>query len=191
MVYFLKKLLIALGFALFLVFLSIFPNVGYFGWAHVGRGDVVKVYELPHIYAIVNYTYDITYNPFLFPLTWLHGGGHASGSSLMITFPSTSIFAGAAWPSPHEMEEEALMNTAFSEIRPNFLMLFIIALAIEIAKMRSLFVCLFGGVIGFIPGGLVGTVVGLVIGVFIVVFATARLNKESRLAKIWNSFRKG
>jgi hypothetical protein len=190
-VYFLKKALIALGLASLLVFLSIFPNVGYSGSAHVDRGDVVKVYELLSIYAIVKYTYNITYNPFLYPLTWLRGDGSASGSSSMITFPlSGSIFVSTVWPGLKEMEEDALMCMALSEIHLNFLMLFLVALAIELAKIRSLFICVFGGVIGFISGGLLGTIGGFFIPFFVIEFIMVRLGKESKLAKIFNSFRK-
>lgn len=184
-VYFLKKIFIALGLASFLMFLSIFPNVGYFGSAHVDRGNVAWVYINPFVmYGIVNYTYDITYNPFLFPFTWLRGDGCTSGSSSMVTLPKSIVmrgpFAVPILPNQRDIEEDAVIKTVNLEIPPNFLTLFAITLAIEFTKMRSLFVCLVVGTIGFIPGGPLGTIAGLFTGVFIVVFLITRKNKESK-----------
>lgn len=189
MLYFLKRIVIVLGFTSFLVFLSIFPNVGYFGTANVDREDVVKVYISPfERYAIVNYTYNITYNPFLFPLTWLRGGGHASGISSMLTLPKSIAmqgpFAVAKWPSLKELEENALISMVNFEILSNFLMLLVITFAIEFTKMRLIFICLVGGIIGFVPGGLFGTIAGLFIGVFIVAFVIVRKNEESRVRQM-------
>jgi len=173
------KVLTALAVTLLLVFLSVFPHFGYIGNASISRTSV-RYYGL---YATVNYTYNIVYNPLTFPFTWLRGAGISSGDSLMMIWPEGTVYSRLRWPGWREMEADALTNMAYLEIVPNFVMLFVIFIAIEFAKMRLLYIWFITGMIGFISGGFIGTIVGLPIGLFITVFFMAKLDKKV-LAKI-------
>jgi len=179
------RVLVALGITLCLVFLSIFPDIGYHGSARVNRTSL-RYYGL---YAMVNYTYSIIFNPLTYPFTWLHGDGISSGDSSMMVLPEGTMYSRLRWPGWREMEADALTQTVYFNIPPNFLMLFVIFIAIEFAKMRLLYVCLIGGIIGFIPGGVLGALITFSIGVFIVAFSMTKLNKKV-LAKIRNIFGK-
>jgi len=194
-IYLLKKLVIGIGFTSFLLFISIFQNVGYSGSTYVNRKDITKVYIPPfEYYGIVKYAYNITYNPFLFPLTWLSKNGYSSGSSSMVILPeSLSLngpFVGPQWPSTREIREEALMNEILPELAPNFLILFVLTLIIEYLELRSLFFCWLGGIVGFTVGGVTGTLIGFLIVTFIV-FCRIKVKNRERIREKMKYFKKG
>ena len=176
---------IALLIALLFVLLSIFPTLGYQGEAKIN--DLYRNWQL--LYMEVDISANITYNPFLFSLSWLTGNGIVSTRFMMRAPPKSAVQGMVSWASLQEVEEDALimlmLNTVFLNLPYNF----IIVLAIELLEKRILYLCLFGGMIGFILGGLVGSLVCFIGGVFVVGIVMPRLRRSKDFTEVIKTIR--
>lgn len=137
--------------------LAMFPNVGYSGKAHVKSVD--PYYAGGSIY--VEADVDVTFNPILYPLSWLFGEGHISRPIW-----SVSVMEHVGHWTINDLEDSVLFSAMLSELIRNFLFLFIMVASIEIVRQRKLHLCLLAGVFGFYFGGFIGAFVGLFIGGF-------------------------
>lgn len=189
---YLRKIAIALGIAALLFILSLFPNLGYFGEAKIERQPLALGVWM------ISARGNITYNPFLYSLSWLRGQG--SLSMFKFTYNSFDEFGGGefkspVWRSNQELADEAILKLVLSQIYINLIYNLAIVLVIEIGKLRSLYFCLIGGIIGFPIGGIsgipvgatLGAVAGFVGGILSIIFVLPRLKNNSALVKWWNS----
>lgn len=191
----LKKIGIALGITLFFSFLAAFSGIGYHGKASLILPFKEGVLEGQYSYRIVTYSCNVSFNPFLYPLSWLQGKGHISDIFKMVYLPqsygspSSDVYpyypSGAYWGTHRDMEQEGLMNVVFSQLTLlNALYLFIIIFVIELFGKHGLLLCLLGGTVGFALGGLFGSVVGFVIGALIFVFLILIIKETQWLQRI-------
>jgi len=191
---YLRKIAIALGIAALFFILSLYPSLGYFGEADTS----VRARD-PMGFWLVYAKANMTYNPFLYSLTWLRGEGILTDRSFI--FISYPVYVGGGegshpvWRTPQELEEEATIRLVLSQLYLNLIYNFAIVLVIEIGKLRSLYFCLIGGIIGFPIGGIggipfgatLGAVAGFVGGILSIIFVLPRLRNNSTLVKWWDS----
>lgn len=159
---------------MFLMLLSIFPNLGYFAKA---RTSVEAKDVLGWWYVIADC--NITLNPFLYPFSWLIGSGHFSGSHRFISMP---IWTGGEFPhpalrTPKDLQEEAIMSIVLSQVNINIIYNFIVLLTIKLLKMQDLYFCLIVGIAGFPVGGLMGALLGFLAGLSVIVPIMLRSRK--------------
>lgn len=163
----LKKAGTALGMAGLFTFLSIFPGLGYHGEA--ATQIIEKDPVLPGFW-IVEAQCNVSFNPFLFPYSWVSGTGNLYKARFR--FLSVPTYAGyefkvPVWRSTEELNEEAIIIVLVNRLVPNFLPSFFILFAIALLEQKLLYLCLFGGIIGFLVGSVLGSVLGLAIMVFL------------------------
>jgi len=158
----LRKLSVAIVFALFLALLGIFDGIGY------------RVYSISEIsfdrqglygYADAAFKCDMLYDPILYPFYWNVGSGHINGSFSMIYIPDAYSGSRAFYPpTPRERYPAYIMHLVSWGSLPNLVVLFILTAAVEIIGKRSLYLIIFGGVIGFYFLQLEGVAIGMIIG---------------------------
>jgi len=189
-----KKAVIALGIAALFMLLSLFSSLGY-----LGEAKIEKKQDMGWGFWLITTRANMTFNPFLYSLSWLRGQGHLS--MFKFSFLSIPQFGGGEfkvpmWRSPQELADEAILRLALSQLYINLLYNFGILLVIEFGKLRKLYFGLIGGIIGFPIGGIAGFPVGATIGAFsgflsgmlLIVFAIPKLREgESPLIRWWNS----
>jgi hypothetical protein len=158
----LKKLILAVAFALLLALLGIFDGIGY----HVYQiSEISFVRQGQFGYAIATFKCDILYNPIIYPFYWNIGEGQIKGSFFMFYVPDA--YAGSRPyypPTPQERLPAYVMSVTSRGILPNLIILFILTGAIEAIGKRSLYLVVFGGVIGFYFSQIIGVIAGVVAG---------------------------
>ena len=168
-VFYARKLIVAVLFGLLFFLLSIFAGVGYRVYG-VRELDFVPNSDLG--YADVTFKIDILYNPVLYPLYWMIGSGRVNAEFSVIYVPEhyrPGEFGSANWGSRSERENSYVLRTlGFAGVLPNLLVLFIWTIAIEIVRIRGLYVILFSGVLGFYALEVMGAILGLVVGILVV-----------------------
>jgi len=188
----LKKILFALGVLFFLTIFSMLPNFGYFGRTIdvtiEGEDDYGNLYVLACC--------DVTYNPFLYPVSWLDGNGHFRGGFRFISMalygayvsPSTGdYFPRRYYPSKWELMEEALSALTLHQLYISIPFNFIIVLLIGLLRVEDLYLCIFGGVVGFPIGGEAGAFLFFLALLLVSVYVRLRVAKEGIIIKVWNS----
>jgi hypothetical protein len=122
-------------------------------------------------YAIITYNANATFNPLLYPASWLTGQAMLSGNYTMVHVPSyVGGYTGdaapsARWGKPSEIAASATMNLILNELFVNLPILPAIFFVIEALNKRILFVWFLGGVAGFGAAGLIGLLAGIPIAV--------------------------
>jgi hypothetical protein len=184
----LKKIIIAIVITLFFFALASFPEIGYHGKASLIFPFKEGVLEGLYPYRIVNYSCDVSFNPFLYPFSWLQGKGHISGIFTMVYLPQS--YGGTApdippyhpsgvyWGTHEDMEQEGLMNVVLSQLTfLNALYVFIIVFIIELFRKHGLLLCLFVGIICFAFDGPLGGVIGFIFGVLLFILTMSIVKK--------------
>jgi len=164
---------------MFLMLLSIFPN---FGYSAKARTSVEAKDVLGWWYVIADC--NITFNPFLYPFSWLIGSGRFSGSHRFVSMP---IWTGGEFPhpaprTPKDLEGEAIMSLVLSQVNINIIYNFIVLLTIKLLKMQDLYFCLIAGIAGFPIGGLMGALSGFLIGLSVIAFIMLRSRKGNGIS---------
>ena len=157
-----RRLSIAIGVAMLLFLLGIFNGVGY---------NINSISERispspDRTFADVYVFFDATYNPILYPFYWLTGMGHTAEnftSSYPLFIRPNTIPFGFGWLSQQERYDSYTMHMATRNMYGNLATLLLVAVIIEAAKQRLLYVVLFSGVVGFWAGGVLGTFIGLLL----------------------------
>jgi hypothetical protein len=178
-----KKLGIAVGIALFAALISLFSGLAYTGNAHIEAQYPNNV--LLYIDSLINA--NITYNPFLFPFYWLTGRGLSSYQFLMRSMPISASQYGVVWPMKTDITDDAMLALSVDAALGNIPYNFIILLAVELLKIRRVYFCMLGGILGFPLGGPVGSLIGFFTIVFVVVLIMPRLKKRDYLTDLWNT----
>ena len=177
---YLKKSLVPLGITLLFALFSLYPRLAYNGEAQIN--NVYRNFQL--LYQDVDITCNVTFNPFLFPLSWLTGRGQVSQRFLMRTVPKAVTQFTIVWPSPEEIKDDALLIVTLNSLFINIPYNFVIFLAIEIIKLRIIYFFFFAGIIGFLVGSLTGALVGSLIGLIIIFLLKEVLNKKLHIESV-------
>lgn len=169
----LRKLLIALGVALLFSFLGLFSGLGYYGEASTRTLDKDRMG-----FWLVEANCNISFNPFLYPFSWLSGKGYFSESFQFLSVPTYVGFdvKYPAWRSTEELNEEAILRVIMNSVVVNIPSNFFMLLAIGIMEQQLLYLCVFGGIIGFLIGQVLGSVLGLIAVIFIAYYLMPKLN---------------
>jgi hypothetical protein len=177
-----KRCLIALGISLLLALLSIIPGIGYHGEAYINDFERNPRY----LFTDVNVTTSITYNPFLFPFSWLTGNGQAGLHFMMRVAPQGAFMGMVSWESFEEMKQDALLIVTINALFVNTPYIFLILLAIEIMRLRPLYISLVGGIIGFLAGGPIVAIATFLTATFLLWPLISKLKKSKHLVLLWN-----
>lgn len=175
------KIAIAFGISLLFALLAIIPPLGYSGKAQV------KVLERHWTgYWLFDANFSATFNPFVYPLSWLSGYGNPSGAFLFISAPTYvgGEFKYPAWRSPADLEDEVMIKITLKEIPLNILFNFGVFLVVELTRLRVLYFCILGGVLGFPIGGSIGAVTGFFVGALLGVYVIPRIIKSAYRTRI-------
>lgn len=182
---FMRKLMVALGITIFFTLLSIFPSIGYFGEARTSvlAGDR---YGFLTVCAYPN----ITFNPFLYPFTWLTENGRPSNSFLFISKPNYYVTGESAHPiprTPEDLEEEAILTAVVRQLYINIPFNFFMLLVIGLVEIQDLYLCLWIGALGFPVLGVLGAFLGFFATLLLTIVVTRRLRIERGiLVEIWD-----
>jgi len=188
MVSLLRKFLIAGGITLLFLILATLPQMGYFGDAHV------HVRERNQFgFVLVDADCNVSFNPFLYSLSWMSGRGQYSVSFSLISVPTYvggGDFRYPVWKSQSELEDEAIITLILHEIPLNVICSFFILLTIELMKMRQLYISLASGIVGFPFGGPIGSFIAFFFGLVLAFWLLPKLRKKGKLKvidKIWGT----
>ena len=157
-----KRLSIAIGVAMLLFLLGIFNGVGY----SINSISESIITSPDRTFADVYVFFDATYNPILYPFYWLTGMGHTSEnftSSYPLFIRPNTIPYGFGWFTQQERYDSYTTHMATRSMYGNLATLLLVAVIIEAAKQRLLYVVLFSGAVGFWAGGVLGTFIGLLL----------------------------
>lgn len=152
-------------------------------------------------YVDVSASFDATYNPILCPFYWLTGMGHLSENITSI-FPlreGSSRLPGYRPPTHHqtlpfgrgftqqERFDSYTMSMAIRGMYGNLAILLLVAVIIEAAKQRLLYIVLFSGVIGFLAGGVVGTFIGLLLSSIALAIYKLKFANDYPIQPFWHN----
>ena len=168
----LKVLVVSVVLALFLSLIGFFGGLGY----HVNRIEEKSFVRTQEGFANATFICDLVYNPLLYPLYWLVGNGHPSGTFGMLVIPEgypvivdpfhpEERGLGRAFygPYPRDRYPEYLIAMSSWGTLPNFLILLFIMMAVEIFRARGIYLILLAGILGFYAMALVGAVAGVLV----------------------------
>jgi len=180
----LRRALFTIGFTFLFALSAIFPSIGY-----TGTFEFVSIERFQQ-YAIVDFRGNATFNPFLYPASWLFGNGVVSGNYTMVLPPLA--YSGREIPSPkwggkEDTMEKAELAVIGREMKANLPLIFLICLAIEIVGKRILYLSFFSGVLGFAMAEVVGAFVGFAAGIFAVAYIE-RTENGAILRRLWSRF---
>ena len=175
-----KKPLVPLGITLLFALFSLYPRLGYNGEAQIN--NVYKNFQL--LYQDVDITCNVTFNPFLFPLSWLTGRGQVSQRFIMRTVPKAATQFTIVWPSPEETKDDALLIVTLNSLFINIPYNFVIFLVIEIIKLRIVYFFFLAGIIGFLAGSLTGAFVGSLVGLIMIFLLKKVINKKHHIESV-------
>ncbi len=183
---FVRKLIIAGAIAAFFAVFAVFPRMGYFCEVDIVPEDVKKD---PFGLWLMPVSCNMSYNPFLYPSSWLVGRGQLSIGFWMYSVPEYvgGEFPSLVWRSEADLEEEAILVLILNEMPMNVISNLLIFLGVELLKLRELYACLFGGVIGFPFGGPIGAFIGFFVGTFAVLFVWPKLKESGLSLEIWKT----
>jgi|GEM_PF-6716314 hypothetical protein len=191
-----KKLIFAVAMTFLFLLLGLFGNIGYSSdWSNktVTSNKEYRNVEL-----------SITYNPILYPFYWITGNGHIS----LTVNPSRNAPQSSSEPhlfDPHLIEkgsqnvvvtpfrsfaeicEEIVIAMLIWGIYGNLFVLLTITIAIEILRLRVLYIILFSGIIGFFIAEIIGTIISLLIGIILATIYMLKLPKNNMFVRYWSS----
>jgi hypothetical protein len=185
----LKKLLVAVAMAFLLGFIGMFHEIGF----HVYY--IKELYFKPNSqlgYADAAFSCDILFNPLTHPFYWLSPevNGHIIGNFSTRYVPEGyggGEFSGPRFPLwPKQRYDYYLTIFEVWGLYPNLLMLFFIALAIEVSS-RIIYIAYFCGILSFALAQLLGMFVGLIVGAIVVLYIKRRLTSDNVLVNFWRS----
>ena len=170
-----KRVLVALFVTLIFAPVALVPRVGYTAEARIYARTAYYQYG----FAIVDFGCNSSFNPFLYPLSWLFGRGYLSGNFSMIYLPQS--YGGSSghvtWGKPEVIESEAVMKVVLGEFFVNLPILPALFLAIELAGWRRLYLWFLGGAVGFVFAFPFGVFAGLFVAVFSTFVILPKLRK--------------
>jgi len=184
--YALKKFLCSIVITIFLAVLSSLPNIGF-----SGRTVNVAIEgwdQYGNLYVLANC--EVTYNPLLYPLSWLFMGGSFSGKFYFISTPlyGASPFGEYSphvyWPSRYELMQEALDSLVVHNLSVNIIVVFCIVLVIMAFKIYDLYLCIFLGALTFPIGGPCGVLAAFTLTLLAAVFVKLKLKGRGLLAEL-------
>lgn len=184
----LGKVGIALVCTLFFVILALIPFIGNMVDVHVYypiEKHTEFVGDSEYSYAIVRFDANASFNPMLYPLSWLVGRGHISGNFSMVYMPYVTggrtdygeTPQTTVWGKRTVVQGEAMMKLVIEELLNNLPLLPAIFFAIELVGRRRLYFWFLGGVVGFIFGTLTGVIVGFTCAVFSTIFLSPNFKR--------------
>jgi len=186
----LKKAVIALVPTLFFGVLALLPSLGYVVQTRVNSID--KHYELygtsDYVFAVINFKCNASFNPLLYPVSWLSGKGSMRGNFSMIYLPfwRTGVtkegeqYFFPFWGKQKVIEGEASMKIIMEEFLKNLPFLPAIFFAVELTNRRRLYLLFLGGTAGFVLGSVIGAFVGVSLVAFSTFILMPMLRKHSR-----------
>jgi|GEM_PF-3701196 hypothetical protein len=179
----LRRALLILGFTFLFTLLAIFPMVGYYGMARINS------IEYFGSYAYVKFEYEATYNPSLYPASWVFGKGVISGNFTMITLPLAykGEIPRPVWGSKKDILDKAMLMIVIGELKANLPTILLICLIIEVIEKRILHLMILSGIVGFFMAEVMGAFIGLATGVFMVIYIE-RTETGVILRRLWYKF---
>jgi len=184
----LKKAIIALVPTLFFILLAIISPIGYTAQTHVYA--IEKHFELMeasgYAFAVVNFNCNVSFNPLLYPISWLSGKGRLSDDLSMIYLPYWTYHYGRAakdkqyalaptWGKLKDIEGEATMKLVLEEFLINIPILYAAFFAIELKNSRRLYWSFLSGTAGFVFGDMLGVIGGFFLPVFLAILVFPKL----------------
>ena len=185
-----RKLVVAVLFALLFTFLSFFSGPGY----HVNQMEEVSFDRYFGLgFANATFQCDIVFNPLVYPFYWFTGSGHFVGNFSMMYVPEGYSQGGRAFYGsfPRDRYPEYLTYVTTWGTLPNLVVLLFITLAVEVVGRRILYLFLLSGILGFYAFTLVGTVVGVIAGCLAALLASRLARARGyTLEQLWSSILK-
>ncbi|MEM2798878.1 MAG: hypothetical protein QW670_03690 [Candidatus Bathyarchaeia archaeon] len=163
--FYLQKFAVALGMVFLFALFSLYPRLGYNGEAQVQT--LYTNYQL--LYRDIEVNCTVTYNPLLFPFSWLISRGRPSYSFLMRIAPKGASEFGVTWPSLEETKEDAVLIVVLNELFINIPFMLAVFLIIELVNVRSIYLCFLGSILGFLIIGSSGAIIGFLLILLIIV----------------------
>ena len=185
----LKTLFLSLVITVFLMFLSSLPGLGYSG--RTLNVEIKGEDNHGNLYVLANC--EVTYNPVLYPLSWLIGSGRFSGRFYFISAPlygaspSGEFSPHRFWPSRYELMQQALDSLVFHHLSVNAIFMFIVVLVSSFFHIYDLYLCVFVSAIFFPLAGLMGTITAFFSILLISIFVKVILKRDGLLVELWNS----
>jgi hypothetical protein len=183
-----RKLVVALLFALLFTFLGFFSGPGY----HVNQMEEVS-FDRDFGLGFANATFacDVVFNPLVYPFYWFAGGGHIVGNFSMMYVPEGYSQGGRAFYGDYASDRypEYLTYLTTWGTLPNLVVLLFITLAVEVVGRRILYLLILSGILGFYAFVLIGTIVGVLVG-YLAVLLASKLARERgyTLEQVWSFF---
>lgn len=123
------------------------------------------------LYAVVNFDANASFNPLLYPVSWLAGRGSIVGSFSMVYVPYWTGGSGNTpptpqWGKPQQIKSEATMKIVIEELLNNLPILPAVFFVVELVERRRFYWWFLGGILGFDFGALTGAIVGFSLAVF-------------------------
>jgi|GEM_PF-5764618 hypothetical protein len=186
-----RKLFGAIGLTMLFAVVSIFPCLGY-----VGEAQVSVEGSDPLGWLLVRAKCNMTYNPLIFPLTWLSGRGVYSGSFLFWSKPTYyggqwnartgAANIGIVWRAPDELENEAISLHFLDEFYKNIPFILILFFVIGLLNVQDLYLALAFGIFGFPLFGTIGTLLFFSAGYLGLILLKNRFGLEEEvMSRIW------
>lgn len=180
-----QKLIIAMLFTFLFAFLGIFSGSGY----HLYQiNETSFVSHGQSGYADASFKLNMAYDPLLYPYYWILGVGRVNGTFSMMYVPDAYGPSGRPYygTQPSERYQTYILHMLTWGTLPNVVILFILAIAIEIIGRRSLYLVAFGGILGFYAYEVLGATVGVVAG-SVALFVLLKLWRDNPVMRFWNS----
>jgi hypothetical protein len=172
---------------IFLAVLSAIVNVGY----HGRTLDVeVKGQDTSgNLYVIA--LCDVTFNPVLYPLSWLLGCGRFSGKFYFISTPlygaspSGEYSPRRYWPSRYDLMEQALYSLLVHHLSFNSIFIFAVVLVAFLLHVYDLCLCIIIGALFFPLGGPISAIISFLTVLSITLFTRVKL-RRNLLIELWS-----
>lgn len=167
------------------------PDIGY--KARIEEYTVERREQSGNIIVVAKC--DITFNPFLYGLSWLNGEGWfigdytftSSGAWYLIQGDTGDYYLRWRNPTPEEIKQEATSRLQLSQFNLNILFNAVIFFIIGLLKLHDLYLCIFGSITGFLIGGPVGALLSFIV-IIITVYIRFRVWKEGLFTKMRRFF---
>jgi len=179
----LRKLLVAIAMAALFVLLGVFTSMGY----RVHSISEVS-FERHSMLGYADATFDcaMIFNPIVYPSYWAMNIGHISGRFSMIyvadAYSQHGDYSAPYWPpTPEGRYQTYILYLVTSNILPNLIFVFLLALTVEVIGKRELYIVVFAEMIAFAIGEIAGMVVGLTVGVALAWFIMSSPRARSLL----------
>ncbi|MGB9778483.1 MAG: hypothetical protein ACPLW8_03670 [Candidatus Bathyarchaeales archaeon] len=158
--------------------------------------DIKELYFKPNPqlgYADAAFSCDILFNPLTHPFYWISPdvNGHIIGNFSTRYVPEGyggGEFSGPRFPLwPKQRYDYYITIFEVWGLYQNMLVLFFIAITIEILKLRIVYIAYFCGILGFAVAQLIGMFIGVIVGSIVVIYIKRRLPSDNVLVNFWRS----